>query len=168
MPTERPESGAIAIVYDEVERLFDLAVDEDGFRLQTDDGLQTAVTISLFTDRRATPAELQLAGLAPHENAGWAGDSYPELDGDEWGSLLWTLRRALRDDDTLELARQYARQALQWLVEDEVAQGVTCDASWIADTGYLELTVEIVRAERGLPRWRRVWNATTGELLQAA
>lgn len=166
MPIPEPQ-GAIALVYDETTRLIDLAVDEDNYRLQTDDGLATPVTISLFTDKRATPAELATAGLRPDENQGWAGDSYAEVDGDEWGSLLWTLRRALRTDDTLRLAEQYASEALQWLIDDQVAETITCEARWIENTGYLELSVDIVRPGRGLPRWRRVWNATTGELLSA-
>ncbi len=143
---------------------FDLVV-EDG-RLATDDGLQTAVILSLFTDARATADELAAAGLSADQNRGSWQDDYPEVEGDVWGSKLWLLARAKRTDETLARAKAYAERALAWLAEDRVAKRVTVGASWYARTGLLVLTVDIERD--AAPRWRAVWNAVSGELLEAA
>ncbi len=143
---------------------FDL-VNEDG-RLQTEDGLQTAVILSLFTDARASADELAAAGLAASQNRGSWQDDYPETEGDVFGSLLWLLARAKRTDETLARAKGYAERALSWLVADDVAQRVTVSTSWYGRTGLLVVAVEIERA--ATPRWRRVWDAISGELLETA
>ena len=82
-------------------------------------------------------------------------------------SLLWLLERALRNDDTLELAKQFAEEALEWMREDDVAQSVSVVAEWIGTTPYLQLTIEIVR-NPGARRWVSVWDATAGRFLRAA
>jgi phage gp46-like protein len=172
MAAENPSrtQGALRLRFDTASLVFDLAVDEDAQRFETDDGLETAVAISLFTDRRASDADLKLASLplGAAANAGWPGDTYSEVPGDEWGSHLWLLKRAPRNDDTLERAAQYAEEALAWLIEDAVATAVEAVARWVGTTGYLELDITITRPGSAEPRWRRVWNATTGEMLTDA
>jgi phage gp46-like protein len=142
---------------------FDL-VNENG--LQSDDGLQTAVILSLFTDARASADELAAAGLPVDQNRGSWQDDYPETEGDVFGSKLWLLARAKRTDETLSRARGYAEAALAWLLADGVAQRVTVGTSWYGRTGFLVVTVDIERART--PRWRTVWDAISGELLEAA
>ena len=43
------------------------------------------------------------------------------VEGDQYGSLLWLLEREKLNAATAERARQYAVDALKWLVEDGVA-----------------------------------------------
>lgn len=132
--------------------------------LQQDLGLDTPVIISLFTDARATPEELEIAGLPRDHFGGWWGDTYPEIDGDIMGSKLWLLTRAKRTDATLELAKQYAEDALDWIVKDEIASSVLVTPSWyeVAVKGLLILQVDIQRPEELEPKWRRVWEAISG------
>jgi phage gp46-like protein len=85
------------------------------------DDLTTAIIISLFTNRRANADD----NLAPNESRqGWWGDTYNVNRNDKIGSRLWLLRRAKMIDATLVLARDYALEALRWLIEDNVAQAV--------------------------------------------
>lgn len=156
-----PHAHMLKIAYTDAG--FDL-VNDNG--LQSDDGLQTAVIVSLFTDRRATPDELAEAGLPADQNRGSWQDDYPETDGDVEGSKLWLLARAKRTDETLARAKGYAEDALAWLVADGVALRVIVVASWHGLTGYLVIAIDIERARA--PRWRRVWDAISGELLEAA
>ena len=136
-------------------------VNENG--LQTDDGLETAVIISLFSDKRATETELRDAGLKQDHLGGWWGDSFPEIDGDVLGSKLWLLQRATRTQATLDLAELYAADALQWLLTDKVAQTVTSTASFFGTTGLLIIAIEIQRPDKLQPKWSRVWQAISGE-----
>lgn len=121
----------------------------DGGALATDDGLRTAILISLFTDARAS-AEDQL----PEENGdrrGWWGNAFPQADDQrrrELGSKLWLLSRAKATNASLNLARQTARDALQWLIDDRVAASIDVSAEWQAADGTasrLAIGVELTR-----------------------
>lgn len=115
--------------------------------LATTDGLETAVAISLFTDARA-PDDAELPAGA--DRGGCWMDSYPDIEGDVTGSLLWLLTREKQTTEVLQRAERYARTALQWLLDDRVASAVTIAASYPL-VGVLALAIEITDA-RGTPR----------------
>lgn len=73
-----------------------------------------AVVISLFTWRRAATDD----PVDDEERFGWWGDSYPTIADDRIGSRLWLLRRVKLTADTQRDAEFYAREALQWLLDD--------------------------------------------------
>ncbi len=112
----------------------------DGLGLVADDGLQTAVILSLFTDRRAHRDDV-LPG-DPTDLKGWWADAYPMLPGDLIGSRLWLLSREKQLPEVLVRAQQYAEEALQWLLDDGVAGSVVCSAQAVR-MGLLGLTVDI-------------------------
>jgi phage gp46-like protein len=83
------------------------------------DPLVRAVIISLFTWRRANDDD-----VLPNRGSfrmGWWGDSFPSAPNDRIGSRLWLLARAKLTDTTVQQAKDYAVEALQWLVDDQVA-----------------------------------------------
>lgn len=96
-------------------------IEVDGADLQTDEGLQTAVLISLFTDRRALDGEELPAGETSRR--GWWGD-VANAPGDFTGSRLWLLNREKQMPEVIARANEYTREALQWLIDDKVAQRV--------------------------------------------
>jgi len=53
------------------------------------------------------------------------------------------LERAHKTRDTLGLARRYAQDALQWLVDDGVAASITVDTRWIGGPGTTMLGIAI-------------------------
>ena len=125
-----------------------------GGLLAGDDGLETAVVLSLFSDRRANPDD-----VLPDDGGsrrGWWGDLVPATvdgaaaEGDRFGSRLWLLAREKQLPDVLIRARDYAAEALAWLIEDGVAERVEVEAV-IVRAGVLGLAVTIVR-----PRGRAV------------
>ena len=73
-----------------------------------------AVTISLYTWRRAETDD----PVDDDERFGWWGDSYPPIADDRIGSRLWLLRRVKLTPQTQRDAEAYAREALQWLLDD--------------------------------------------------
>jgi phage gp46-like protein len=76
--------------------------------------LTRSVLISLFTWRRAAPDDPVDDG----ERFGWWGDSFPSVADDRIGSRLWLLRRVKLTRQTQLDAEFYAREALQWLIDD--------------------------------------------------
>lgn len=132
----------------------DLAISSDfaltltGPDFASDDGLRTAVIISLFTDRRAE-ADDELPDGGTDRRGSW--------DDPTLGSRLWLLGREKQTQRTLERAREYAEEALAWLVEDGIARAVTVSAEWVR-TGVLGLRVVIERAVGG--RFEEMFNRT--------
>ena len=100
---------------------FDWSILEGG--LLTDDSLETAIVVSLFTDRRAEDGD-----EFGHDPRGWWGDSLADDPHDRIGSRLWLVRRAKIQKEAIEDAKHYATEALAWLVEDGVATAVSVDA----------------------------------------
>ena len=81
--------------------------------------LVRAVIMSLFTWRRANDDDVlpNQGGGQRGSRMGWWGDSFPPAPNDRIGSRLWLLSRAKLTDATAPLARSYATEALQWLIE---------------------------------------------------
>lgn len=96
------------------------------------------VMTSLFADARATVDELEDPGDDPR---GWWADG---LDGDDpgkWGSKLWLLERATTTQAQMTAARQYALDALGWLVTDGIASAVDVEAARTTDQIRLRVTL---------------------------
>lgn len=134
---------------DPVSDLFDLVFATA--TLAVGDDLATPVLVSLFTDARArADDELPVAG--DMDRRGWWGDAFPAtaaanaLGQDRIGSRLWLLSRALQIPETLVRARQYAEEALAWMVDDGIASSVTAEASFPRD-GWLQLEIAIDRPD---------------------
>lgn len=123
-----------------------------GPSLDDDAGLETAVVISLFTDRLADAGEADVAGTA---RRGWWGDAYADDAGDRIGSRLWLLAREKRTPAVLGRAELYAREALQWLVADGIARSVSVTAEAVGQAGEtLGLAISITRSEKPVVQFR--------------
>lgn len=128
------------------------------FALEADDGLETAVLLSLFTDARADIDDgLPVGGV---DRRGWWADAFPTVDRDRIGSKLWLLAREKQTQQTINRAREYAAEALAWLVEDGVAQRVEADA-FVVRNGVLGLAIAIHRPDASISRYRydNLWKA---------
>lgn len=141
--------------------------------LTTDDGLRTAVLVSLFTDARASIDDVlpsDAPGPVPGrpDRRGWWGDPPEALDGtgERFGSRLWLLERSPRTDQVRVQAENYAREALQWLLARTIASRIDVSADWRAERGpgfdHLVLVVEITRRDGGTVnlRFDDLWTAT--------
>lgn len=128
----------------------DLAL--SGFDLARDDGLETSVIISLFTDRRATVEQIP-PELPQDDLRGYWGDLTVADAASATGSLLWLLAREKQLPATLARAEQYCREALQWLVDDLIATRIVATAEY-ADRGVMVLTNDIYRPGGGAVRYQ--------------
>lgn len=135
--------------------------------LRVDRGLRTAVLLSLFADRRIAdderlpghrdPEDLELPGVSPRlprDLRGWWADR----DGDLFGSRLWLLGRAKLTSITIDLARQYAEEALAWLVDEGIAEAVEVRAERLSNNLSIDVRIHRGRARR----WDELWRETGG------
>ncbi|MBB5414114.1 phage GP46 family protein [Paraburkholderia atlantica] len=93
--------------------------------LATGDDLQTAILISLFTDRMAEPDDVIPDGSG--DPRGWWGDAGESVP---IGSRLWLLSRAKQTQETLQKAYDYIVEALQWLIDDGVVAKFDVRVEW--------------------------------------
>ncbi|MDR5757031.1 phage GP46 family protein [Caballeronia sp. LZ035] len=97
--------------------------------LQTGNDLQTAVLLSLFTDRVANSDDFIPDGTG--DPRGWWGDVGEDTP---IGSRLWLLDRSKQTQEVLNNARDYITEALQWLVDDGVVASMDVQTEWTRDT----------------------------------
>jgi phage gp46-like protein len=98
--------------------------------------LDVAVLASLLTWRRDDGDD------GPEQ--GWWADTFDERP---LGSRLWLLARERLTTQTVERARQYAQEALDWLVNDGLATAVEVAAERNG-TERIDLQVTVIRDER--------------------
>lgn len=123
-----------------------------GFDLARDDGLETGVIISLFSDRRASPEQIP-PELQQDDLRGYWGDISNATPSDQTGSLLWLLAREKQLPQVLSRAKQYCREALAWMVDDLIATRVEITTEFGA-RGWMWITVDIFRPAGSPVRYR--------------
>ena len=110
---------------------------EDG-DIALDNGLQTAILVSLFTDGRA-PEDAILPGNDTSRRGVWT-----DSDTDKQGSLLWLLAREKVTADISAKANLFCKDALNWLIEDGIASTVNVETQ-IAPLYGLQIKIQIER-----------------------
>ncbi len=98
--------------------------------LASDRGLETAVILSLFTDRRAESDDVPPSG-DDRDRRGWWADEFAEVAGDRIGSRLWLLDRSKRTNDVKLRATESIREALAWMLEDRVVSGIDVEVETV-------------------------------------
>lgn len=171
----------IATVFDPIANRFDWQV--VGGQLAVDDGLETAIIISLFTDRQADPDDvLPDDAVGPFgtgtkgsgDTRGWCGDwittgALGVADGDALptppdliGSRLWLLHREKELPIVLTKARDYAAEALDWMKTLSIVREVDVTTE-ISRPGVLGLLVQLTRLDGSIANFRydHAWGAST-------
>lgn len=125
--------------------------------LVTGRDLETAAILSLFTDRLAH-ADDRLPDPGDSDRRGWWADW--EADEGELGSRLWLISREKETEEVRQRAEEYCREALQWMLDDDVADSVAVVAEWNARApGRLDVDVRISRDRAVLlhRNWSWAW-----------
>lgn len=119
--------------------------------LTLDKGLDTAVTVSLFTDRQALPGDVIPDGGGPR---GWWGNAYLPF---QIGSRLWLLKRSVMTQAILNAAQDYAMEALQWMIDYGVAGSIAVVAT---ATGLHSMNLAITITQKGSSRtYNKSWSS---------
>jgi len=74
---------------------------------------------------------------------------------DQIGSRLWTLKRRKRTTETLRLYEDYTREALQWLLDDGVADTIKVSAAY-DENGFAQGSI-IISKPAGETRFSVAW-----------
>jgi len=112
-----------------------------GGALASGDDLTSAVLISLFTDRQANDDDIPPDG--GNDLRGWWGDTDEDV---LIGSRLWLLDRSKLTPAVANTAKIYIEEALKWLIDDQVALGVSV-AIAIASSSRLNSVITITRQD---------------------
>jgi phage gp46-like protein len=120
---------------------FDIEISEGD--LLAEDGLETAILISIFTDQRVD---------------GERGCWIDAIDGDNWGSKVWTLMREKLTEETRTKFNSYIKDSLKWLTEDRVAKSITVTSEIVPPESIYTL-VEIIRPDGSATgfRFNTIW-----------
>lgn len=144
----------LALQWDDESQSADLAIEVND--LVREEGLRTAVMLSLFLDRQAEKGDALPRGET--DRRGWWADAFPVVDGDHIGSRLWLLARETVSETTRRRAEQYALEALQWLIDDKVAETVQAVAtSPRPDSVSLEIIIQRPDGSDISYRFDHVW-----------
>lgn len=95
----------------------------DGSSLSAGNDLETAILISLFSDRLAYSSDDTSSG----DRRGWWADTTTNLI----GSRLWLLDRAKGPRNLEKLAKGYIAEGLQWLIDDKIVASFDIQTQWI-------------------------------------
>lgn len=128
--------------------------------LENDNGLETAVILSLFTDAQARDDDALPVGQT--DRRGWWADVYTDHSGDRFGSRFWLLLPSKQLHQALVEARDFAEEALAWMVEDGVALRVAVE-TFIARFEVMGMIIRIYKPGDLVPQSVRLdllWSNT--------
>lgn len=106
---------------------YDISFENGDFKLT--DGLDTAILMSLFTDKRADESEV----IDQEQRRGWIGNEQNQNNDYEIGSKLWLLYQARVNRDSLNRAIDYAMESLSWMQTDGILKNINVSAEFISD-----------------------------------
>lgn len=132
----------ISFKFDKGKNYADIQI--EGGDLRLGDDLETAVCLSLFTDRRASSAEIldfQKGIIERQSRRGYWANDFRDI---KQGSALWLLSRSKRQELTRSRAEAYASEALQWLKDEGIAKEISVEATLFGASG-LDLQVHIIK-----------------------
>jgi len=122
--------------------------------LVDDDGLETVLDVSFFTDARATTED----GITQTEDRrGYWFDRFDDEDPDlNIGSKAWTLERATLTDDVLRKYEEAFAESVQWALDDGVFSKVEISVTRNGDNG-ADLTVAVYRPTAPDSPYLKTW-----------
>lgn len=115
---------------------FDIDIENGDFVLE--DGFDTALYLSLFTDARANETQV----LIPEYRRGWLGDLVSPIDDRQLGGHLWLVDQRRLTQSTLNETIDYCKKSLQWMIDDELCTKIEISGSIVPRHG-IELEIEI-------------------------
>ena len=133
--------------------IYDIQVSGSDF--ESAEGFETAIPVSLFTDARAPAVQVQEA----KNRRGWTGNIRSIDIGRELGGLLWILDQSRITEDTLNFARSFAQDSLQWLLDDSLARSVEITVEK-TDNRAIKIYITIITIDNTVLRYIALWRIT--------
>ncbi|MGN0896368.1 MAG: phage GP46 family protein [Succinivibrio sp.] len=118
-----------------------LYLDGKSVTAELEDNLCRAVIISLFTWKRADINDV----YDGEYKYGWWGDTFPVAQNDRIGSKLWQFLRVKITEETLLQIEECIKEALQWLIDDDIVQDVNVELERNTDDyNRIDVTVALI------------------------
>jgi phage gp46-like protein len=132
----------LSFIFDKDKNHSDVQIVGGDFLLS--DELQTAVELSIFSDRRASTDEAQRMQLGQDRlsRRGYWANGFRKV---EQGSGLWLLQREKRTQETLSKAKTFCEEALGWMTRGGIAQSVTVDTSFSGSA--LIINIQLIKPD---------------------
>lgn len=138
---------AVKLEYNANSGSFDLSVVNGSIKTSAD--LETAIIISLFSDARSDEPFIN------KNSRGYWADILPGETG-KTGSLWWLLQRSTITNNSINRARDWAIEALQWLLADGIAKSVDVQIMRVGIDSW-SATVKIVRPSGDSKTFSYLW-----------
>lgn len=134
--------------------IYDIVIEDDGDVKKTA-GMDSALLISLFTDRRANPDEV----ADPMLRRGWCGSQNTPNQQGNVGSGIWLYEQCRLDVE--EAIRMEAYQCLNWMVFDNLAKETDVKITTDPQDRRLNLSIKITAANGGVTNTGfQLWGGT--------
>lgn len=133
--------------------IYDIQI--NGADFDSSEGFESAIPVSYFSDSRAPAVQVQEA----QRRRGWVGNILFIGTDRELGGLLWILDQARITEDTLNLARAFAKESLQWLIDDGIALNVAVNVERAGTRGvFIYTTIAVI--DNPVQRYVTLWRNT--------
>lgn len=138
------------------EGIYDIAIGDDGDAASTA-GFATSLLLTLGVDARVTASEIR----NPYLRRGFIGDEF--IEGFVHGSKLWLVDQARVNTNTRNLSVGYARDSLQWLINEGRATAVNVTGRITGSS--VVLLIDIISTNNNVQSWSYdLWKNTIEEL----
>lgn len=132
--------------------------------LQTTEGFESALNMSILCERRASASEVP----SPVNRRGWLGNEALDVADFEIGSKLWLLSQARANNVTRGNAVTYTKDATQWFIDDNDLDKINVSAQFGETFGVngvpLELGIDLIRSQDiVLSKNYKLWDNTIEE-----
>lgn len=118
---------------------FDLQIDSDG-DLEHSESIDTAILMSLFTDVRALPSEIEEASL----RRGWFGNFTNDDVTYQIGSKFWLRDQSRVTDETVNYLVDEAKKSLNWMLEDNIISNLEVTGFKIPLENKIQLNINFI------------------------
>ena len=147
----------LSFIYDQDKRHNDIKIVGGDFLLS--DEIETAVELSLFSDRRATLDEIQTfqSGVRERQSRrGFWANTFKEFS---QGSGLWLLQREKKTASTLARARKFCTDSLQWMADEGIVASITPTVSFSGDALVIHVAVVKPDGQDGTFKYQSSWDS---------
>lgn len=113
---------------------YDISITDGDFTAS--DGLDTAIIVSLVTDKRAAQSEIQ----QPELRRGWIGNEQNDDPDFQLGSKLWLLDQSRSNQDTLNRANDFIRDCFSWMFDDSLIKDLIVTGTLVSTNIIMSVT----------------------------
>lgn len=114
---------------------WEIAFNDDG-DFETVQGFDTALQMSILSEKRASPEEVP----SPQLRRGWVGNEDQEFP---IGSKVWLVDQSRRNSDTLNDLKTHAEGGFQWFIDEDLLDEIEVNTLFTLNGAALDVTLTV-------------------------